>query len=64
MVHARSVEEATPNKKDRDTKRARPSEGGSTNIRIEIQDKPRLRRGSQMKFHPNFLRLRMKRFLS
>ncbi|XP_069150279.1 uncharacterized protein [Solanum lycopersicum] len=41
MVHAKHVVEARAKRKSRDTKKARYFDGGSSQNRLEIQDKPR-----------------------
>ena len=64
MVHTRRFEEARSKLKSRDVNRARSFDGGATRNRLDIQDKSRFKKGSLIKFHQNFLRLMIIRFLS
>ena len=45
MVHENHVEESSSNRKNRDAKRERSFDRGSSKNRLEIQDKPRFRSG-------------------
>ena len=63
MVHARRVDEARAKKKHRDSKMARSFEGRATKIGLRFKTRLNSRRDSQIKFHPNFLRLVMTRSL-
>ena len=44
MLYAIRVEEATAKKKSRDAKIARSFDGGSSNNRLQIQEKPRFKK--------------------
>ena len=44
MVYARKVEEARDKRKNRDAKRERSFDGGSSNNSLEIQDKTRFKK--------------------
>ena len=44
MVHARRVDEARDKRKSRDGKREKSFDGGSSKNRLEIQDKPRIKK--------------------
>ena len=63
IVHARRVEEATSNRKDKDSKRVMSFEGELQRIGLIFKISLDSRRYSQIKFHSSFLRLMMKRSL-
>ena len=44
MVHAQQVEETRLKRKNREFKRAKSFEGGTSKGRLEIQDKPRFKK--------------------
>lgn len=64
IVHDRQVKEARSRRKTRDAKRARSFEGGPSENKIEIQNKPRFKRSSLIKFHPSYWRIVMTRWLN
>ena len=58
MVHAKRIEEARAKRRDRESKKTWFFEGGATKDWLGIQDKPRLRRGSQNKVPSKFPKAR------
>ena len=44
MVHAKQVEDTRAKRKNRDTKRVWSFDGGSSKGRLDIQDKPRIKK--------------------
>ena len=59
IVHAKQVEEARVEKMSRDANRARSYDCGFSNGRLDIQENQSSKRGSPIKFLPNFPRLVM-----
>ena len=50
MVHAQQVEDSCIRKKNRDAKKAKSLESSSSKSRLDVKDKPNLRRGFQISF--------------
>ena len=50
MVHVQQVEESRIKRKNREVKRARPYDGGTSKSKFEIQDKQKLKKISPTKF--------------
>ena len=62
MVHAQQVEETRAKRKSRDSKRARSFDSCYLENRLDIQENPRLKKSSLIKFLQNFPRLVMIEF--
>lgn len=54
MVHATLVEESRLERKNREFKRARPYEGGTSNGKLEIHDKPKFKMSFSNQVSSNF----------
>ena len=59
IVHSQQMEDIRVKSKTRDANRARSFDGGSSKGRLDIQDKPRFKKGFLIKFIPSSLRLVM-----